>query len=44
VPLVPAVKARVRTLSLEACRETARLALQAEDAATVRRTVGERHG
>jgi phosphoenolpyruvate-protein kinase (PTS system EI component) len=44
VPLVPAVKARVRALSMAACRETARLALQAEDAAAVRRTVGERHG
>jgi phosphocarrier protein FPr len=44
VPIVPAVKARVRTLSLEECRETARLALDAEDGAAVRRIVEERHG
>jgi multiphosphoryl transfer protein len=44
VPIVPAVKARVRTLSLAECRETARLALEAEDGDEVRRIVGERHG
>ncbi len=44
VPLVPAVKARVRTLSLADCRETARLALAAEDGAQVRALVQERHG
>jgi phosphocarrier protein FPr len=44
VPLVPAVKARVRTLSLAECQETARLALEAEDGAEVRRIVAERHG
>jgi phosphocarrier protein FPr len=44
VPLVPAVKSRVRGLSAAECRETARLALEAEDAAAVRRLVGERHG
>jgi len=44
VPIVPAVKARVRTLSLAACRDTARLALEAADGAEVRAIVKERHG
>ena len=44
VPIVPAVKARVRTLSLAECKETARLALDASDAAEVRAIVAKRHG
>jgi phosphocarrier protein FPr len=43
VPLVPAVKAQVRTLSLETCRVTARLALDASDGAEVRALVTQRH-
>jgi phosphoenolpyruvate-protein phosphotransferase len=43
VPIVPAVKAQVRTLSLDACRATARLALDAADAAEVRALVERRH-
>lgn len=43
VPLVPAVKARVRALALSACRETARMALEAPDAAAVRALVEHRH-
>jgi len=43
VPLVPAVKARVRGLSLEECRATARLALDAADGAEVRSLVTQRH-
>jgi phosphoenolpyruvate-protein phosphotransferase len=43
VPIIPAVKARVRTLSLEECRATARQALDAADAAEVRAIVSERH-
>jgi len=43
VPLVPAVKARVRGLSLEECRATARLALDAADGAEVRSLVAQRH-
>ncbi|MDF2771786.1 MAG: ptsI [Geminicoccaceae bacterium] len=43
IPLVPAVKARVRTLSLEECRVTAREALEAEDGAEVRAIVERRH-
>jgi phosphoenolpyruvate-protein kinase (PTS system EI component) len=43
VPLVPAVKARVRTLALEACRLTAREALEANDGAEVRAIVERRH-
>jgi phosphocarrier protein FPr len=43
VPLIPAVKAQVRTLSLEHCRETARLALDAADGAEVRGLVARRH-
>jgi len=44
VPLVPAVKARVRTLTLEACRTTAREALEAADGVEVRAIVRRRHG
>ncbi|MGZ8456315.1 MAG: phosphoenolpyruvate--protein phosphotransferase, partial [Gemmatirosa sp.] len=44
VPIVPAVKARVRALSMEECRATAREALAAGDAAEVRRLVDVRHG
>mgnify|MGYP002780050012 CR=1 FL=1 len=43
VPLVPATKARVRTLDLASCRETARLALDRDDGAAVRALVAERH-
>jgi phosphocarrier protein FPr len=43
VPIVPAVKAQVRTLSLDECRATAQLALDAVDAAEVRELVGRRH-
>jgi phosphocarrier protein FPr len=43
VPLVPAVKARIRTLSFAACQETARAALAASDGAQVRALVTERH-
>ena len=43
VPLVPAVKARVRSLSIEECRATARQALDAADAAAVRALVASRH-
>jgi phosphocarrier protein FPr len=39
VPALPATKARIRTLSAAACREKARLALLAEDAAAVRALV-----
>lgn len=44
LPLVPAVKARVRALAIATCRETARLALDREDGAAVRALVAERHG
>jgi phosphocarrier protein FPr len=44
VPIVPAVKARIRTLSLEECRATAREALDVDDGAEVRAIVGRRHG
>lgn len=44
IPLVPAVKARVRELSLDACRATAHEALAAEDGAQVRALVARRHG
>jgi phosphocarrier protein FPr len=43
VPAVPGVKALVRTLALEECRTTARLALEAADGAEVRALVAERH-
>ena len=44
IPAVAAVKARVRSLSLEACRETARAALAAGDPAEVRALVAQHHG
>ncbi len=44
VPIIPSVKARVRALSLEECRVTAREALAAGSAEEVRRLVAERHG
>jgi phosphoenolpyruvate-protein phosphotransferase len=43
VPIVPAVKARVRSLLLDECRATARLALDAGDAPEVRTLVARRH-
>jgi phosphocarrier protein FPr len=43
VPVVPAVKAQVRTLSLEECRRTAQLALEAADGADVRAMIARRH-
>jgi phosphocarrier protein FPr len=43
VPLVPAVKAQVRTLSLAECRDTARQALDAAEGAEVRALVSRRH-
>lgn len=43
VPAVPAVKARVRTLSLSACRTTAQEALQCDDGTEVRALVSHRH-
>ena len=43
VPIVPAVKARVRSLVLSECQETARLALDASDGAEVRAFVAKRH-
>jgi len=44
VPIVPAVKARIRTLSLGECQATAREALDADDGAEVRAIVDRRHG
>lgn len=44
VPIIPAVKARVRSLTIEESRETARLALASGSAQDVRRMVAERHG
>ena len=44
LPLVPQVKARVRALSQDACRATAREALGCGDAAEVRNLVARRHG
>jgi phosphoenolpyruvate-protein phosphotransferase len=44
IPLVPTVKARVRSLSMDACRATATEALDAEDGAQVRAIVARRHG
>jgi phosphoenolpyruvate-protein kinase (PTS system EI component) len=41
-PAVPAVKARIRGLTRDACRDLARAALAATDAAEVRRLVRER--
>jgi multiphosphoryl transfer protein len=43
VPIVPAVKARVRALLLSECQETARQALDAGDGAEVRALVARRH-
>jgi phosphocarrier protein FPr len=43
VPIVPAVKARVRSLKLSECTETARQALDAADGAEVRALVARRH-
>jgi phosphoenolpyruvate-protein kinase (PTS system EI component) len=43
VPLLPAVKARVRALSMEECQGSARQALDAADAAAVRALVAARH-
>jgi phosphocarrier protein FPr len=43
VPVLPAVKAQVRTLSLNDCRTTAQLALDAADGAEVRALVAHRH-
>jgi phosphocarrier protein FPr len=43
VPIVPAVKARVRSLSLAECKETARQALNAAEGAEVRALVARRH-
>src|SRR5688572_805178 len=44
VPAVASTKARVRSLSLEVCRGTAREALDAADGSEVRRIVAQRHG
>lgn len=44
VPAVASTKARVRSLTLEECRQTAREALEAGDGAEVRRIVARRHG
>ena len=43
VPIIPAVKARVRSLKLSECTETARQALDAADGAEVRALVARRH-
>ena len=43
VPIVPAVKARVRSLKLSECTETARQALDAADGSEVRALVARRH-
>jgi phosphoenolpyruvate-protein phosphotransferase len=44
LPIVPSVKARIRTLSLDECRTTAQRALDAADATEVRSMASERHG
>ena len=44
VPLIPSVKARVRSVSIEECRATAKEALASSSAQDVRRIVAERHG
>lgn len=44
VPMVPAVKARIRAVSWEECQITAREALDAGDGAEVRAIVDRRHG
>ena len=43
IPIVPAVKARVRSLLLAECKETARQALNAADGSDVRALVARRH-
>jgi phosphoenolpyruvate-protein phosphotransferase len=43
VPIIPAVKARVRSLVFGECQETARQALDAADGAEVRTLVARRH-
>jgi phosphoenolpyruvate-protein kinase (PTS system EI component) len=43
VPIIPAVKARIRMLSLKECQATAQKALDAADATEVRTIVSERH-
>ena len=43
VPIVPAVKARVRSLKMAECTETARQALEAADGGEVRALVARRH-
>ena len=43
LPLLPAVKARVRGLSLDECQATARQALEAENGGEVRAIVTQRH-
>jgi multiphosphoryl transfer protein len=43
VPIVPAVKARVRSLLMSECTETARQALDTADGAEVRTLVARRH-
>ena len=43
VPILPAVKARIRALSLDECRDTARQALETSSAADVRALVEARH-
>lgn len=44
LPAIPAIKARIRTLSLDDCRATAQAALSAADGSEVRNIVRERHG
>jgi phosphocarrier protein FPr len=44
LPVLPAIKARVRALSLEECRVTAQEALRAGDADEVRAVIARRHG
>jgi phosphocarrier protein FPr len=43
LPIVPAVKSRIRTLSLDECRTTAQEALDAADGTEVRAIVARRH-
>jgi phosphoenolpyruvate-protein kinase (PTS system EI component) len=44
IPALPAIKARIRSLSLEECRATAREAVNAADALEVRALVARHHG
>jgi phosphoenolpyruvate-protein kinase (PTS system EI component) len=44
LPAVPAIKARVRALSMELCQATARAALNLSEAEEVRGLVAQRHG